>query len=127
MYLLTTCQPFQRFMETAWSPHMLTAPLLKDAGILFLKSCLSSFQPLGYETERILRRVFKEDMHMVGIYCDLDYLYIQFFAGLQIIYTFRDHCYISVSIFPRYFGANTITKYTIFRSIIVSTLILQDC
>jgi hypothetical protein len=81
-------------METTWRPHMLATPFLKMWKFFPEYSAGPSFQSLRDETKGILRRIFKENMNVIGIHSNLYYFYIKFFTGFA-DNAFRDHCYIS--------------------------------
>lgn len=61
---------------------MLITKLLEVGELFPQYPTCPSFQSFCDKAERILWRIFEENVDMIGIDCDLDYLYIQFFAGL---------------------------------------------
>jgi hypothetical protein len=83
-----------RPMVTAWRPEMFITKLLEMRKFFPQYPACPSFQSLGDEAERILRRIFEKYVDMVWINCDSNYLNIQFFACLAedaLCY----HCYIT--------------------------------
>jgi hypothetical protein len=91
-------------METAWRPHMFAAPFFEMGKFFPEYSACPPFQSLRDETQGILWRVFKENMHMIGIHCNLYYFYIKFFAGLA-DNAFRNHRHISCQYLSSVFGS----------------------
>lgn len=80
-----------RSMVTAWSPQMLITKLLEVGKLFPQYPACPAFQSFGNKTERILWRVFKENMYMVWIYRNFDYLNIQLLTGLAKD-AFCNHC-----------------------------------
>jgi len=78
----------------SWRPHVLAAPFFEMRKFLPEYSACPAFQSFSDKTERILWTIFEEYMDMVRIYCDLYYLYIQFFACFA-EYALSYHCDIS--------------------------------
>jgi hypothetical protein len=97
-------------MKAARRPHVFTAPFLEMRKFFPEYSACPAFQSFGYKTERILWRIFKENMYMVWIYRNFDYLYTQFFAGFA-DNAFCNHCDIPDQYFPSIFrGENQMIR-----------------
>jgi hypothetical protein len=90
-------------MDTAWRPQVLITKLLEMGKFFPQYPACPAFQSLGDKTQRILGRIFEENVDMVGIYCDLDYLNIQFFACLAED-AFCEHCDIASQYLTPVFG-----------------------